>query len=138
MRSGNLDFTNPRTVDWWQTMLTHAVRDQAWDGWMEDFGEYVDDSDQLAAGDGTRLSEVYPLLYHKITTRIVQALNPNIVSFARSGFVGTQQFPMLWGGDQSHDWKRDTRSTLRHYRRNHRGHVRLFHLGTRHHQRRLR
>ena len=108
VRTGNLDFTNPRTVDWWQNMLTHAVRDQAWDGWMEDFGEYVDDSDQLAAGDGTRLSEVYPLLYHKITTRIVLALNPNIVSFARSGFVGTQQFPMLWGGDQSHDWKRDT------------------------------
>ncbi len=106
--TGNLDFTNPRTVDWWQTMLTHAVRDQAWDGWMEDFGEYVDDGDHLAAGDGARLSEVYPLLYHKITTRIVQALNPGVVSFARSGFVGTQQFPMLWGGDQSHDWARDT------------------------------
>jgi alpha-D-xyloside xylohydrolase len=108
VRTGNLDFTNPRAVDWWQEMLTHAARDQAWDGWMEDFGEYVDDSDHLAAGDGTRLSEVYPLLYHKITSRIVLALNPNIVSFARSGFVGTQQFPMLWGGDQSHDWRRDT------------------------------
>jgi alpha-D-xyloside xylohydrolase len=108
VRTGNLDFTNPRSVDWWQEMLTHAARDQAWDGWMEDFGEYVDDSDHLAAGDGTRLSEVYPLLYHKVTSRIVLALNPNIVSFARSGFVGTQQFPMLWGGDQSHDWKRDT------------------------------
>jgi alpha-glucosidase (family GH31 glycosyl hydrolase) len=108
VRTGNLDFTNPRTVDWWQEMLTHAARDQAWDGWMEDFGEYIDDSDHLAAGDGTRLSEVYPLLYHKVTSRIVLALNPNIISFARSGFVGTQQFPMLWGGDQSHDWKRDT------------------------------
>jgi alpha-glucosidase (family GH31 glycosyl hydrolase) len=107
VRTGNLDFTNPRTVDWWQEMLTHAVRDQAWDGWMEDFGEYVDDSDHLAAGDGTRLSEVYPLLYHKITSRIVLALNPNIVSFARSGFIGTQQFPMLWGGDQQHNWLRD-------------------------------
>ena len=107
VHTGNLDFTNPRTVDWWQEMLTHAVRDQAWDGWMEDFGEYVDDSDHLAAGDGTRLSEVYPLLYHKISSRIVLALNPNIVSFARSGFVGTQQFPMLWGGDQQHNWKRD-------------------------------
>jgi alpha-D-xyloside xylohydrolase len=108
VRTGNLDFTNPRTVDWWQEMLTHAVRDQAWDGWMEDFGEYVDDSDHLAAGDGTRLAEVYPLLYHKITTRIVQALNPSIVSFSRSGFIGTQQWsPMLWGGDQQHDWTRD-------------------------------
>jgi alpha-glucosidase (family GH31 glycosyl hydrolase) len=108
VRTGNLDFTNPRTVEWWQEMLTHAARDQAWDGWMEDFGEYVDDSDHLAAGDGTRLSEVYPLLYHKITTRIVHALNPNIVSFSRSGFIGTQQWsPMLWGGDQQHNWTRD-------------------------------
>ena len=108
VRTGNLDFTNPRTVEWWQEMLTHAARDQAWDGWMEDFGEYVDDGDHLAAGDGTRLSEVYPLLYHKITTRIVQALNPNIVSFSRSGFIGTQQWsPMLWGGDQQHNWTRD-------------------------------
>ncbi len=107
VRTGNLDFTNPHTVDWWQTMLTHAVRDQGWDGWMEDFGEYVDDGDQLAAGDGTRLSEMYPLLYHKITTRIVHALNPDVVSFARSGSIGTQQFPMLWGGDQSHDWAKD-------------------------------
>jgi alpha-glucosidase (family GH31 glycosyl hydrolase) len=105
--TGNLDFTNPRTVDWWQTMLTHTVRDQGWDGWMEDFGEYVDDGDQLAAGNGTKLSEVYPLLYHKITTHIVHALNPDVVSFARSGFTGTQQFPMLWGGDQAHDWTRD-------------------------------
>lgn len=108
VRTGNLDFTNPRTVDWWQTMLIHAVRDQRWDGWMEDFGEYVDDGDHLAAGDGARLSEVYPLLYHKITTRIVQQINPDVVSFSRSGFSGTQQFPMLWGGDQSHDWARDT------------------------------
>jgi alpha-D-xyloside xylohydrolase len=108
VRTGDLDFTNPRAVDWWETMLTHAVRDQRWDGWMEDFGEYVDDGDHLAAGDGARLSEVYPLLYHKITTRIVQQMNPDVVSFARSGFTGTQQFPMLWGGDQSHDWARDT------------------------------
>ena len=106
--TGNIDFTNPQAVDWWQTMTTHAVRDQAWDGWMEDFGEYVDDTDRLAAGDGTRLSEAYPLLYHKITSRIVLALNPDVVSFARSGAPGTQQFPMLWGGDQSHDWARDT------------------------------
>ena len=108
VQAGDLDFTNPRTVDWWQTMLTHAVRDQRWDGWMEDFGEYVDDGDHLAAGDGTRLSEVYPLLYHKITTRIAQAMDPGIVSFSRSGFTGTQQWsPMLWGGDQQHSWSRD-------------------------------
>lgn len=108
VRTGNLDFTNPLAVEWWETMLTHAVRDQRWDGWMEDFGEYVSDGDRLAAGDGTRLSEVYPLLYHKITTRIVHAIDPGVVSFSRSGFTGTQQWsPMLWGGDQQHNWLRD-------------------------------
>ena len=108
VRTGNLDFTNPRAVDWWQTMLTHAVHDQGWDGWMEDFGEWIDDTDHFAAGDGMRLAEVYPLLYHKITARIVQAMNPEVVSFSRSGFPGSQAFsPMLWGGDQAHDWSRD-------------------------------
>jgi alpha-D-xyloside xylohydrolase len=108
VRTGNLDFTNPRTVDWWQTMLTHAVHDQGWDGWMEDFGEWVDDTDHFAAGDGARLAEVYPLLYHKITTRVVQAMNPQVVSFSRSGSPGSQAFsPVLWGGDQAHDWSRD-------------------------------
>ena len=109
VRTGNIDFTNPRAVDWWQGMLTAAVRDQGWDGWMEDFGEYVDDGDHLAAGNGALLSEVYPLLYHKVTERIVHAINPDVVGFSRSGFVGTQRFStMLWGGDQSHDWARDT------------------------------
>ena len=108
VRTGNLDFTNPHTVDWWQTMLTHAVRGQAWDGWMEDFGEWINDTDHFAAGDGARLAEVYPLLYHKITTRIVQAMNPQVVSFSRSGSPGSQAFsPMLWGADQAHDWSRD-------------------------------
>jgi alpha-D-xyloside xylohydrolase len=108
VRTGYLDFSNPRSVDWWQTMLTHAVHDQAWDGWMEDFGEWVDDTDHFAAGDGTRMAEVYPLLYHKITTRIVQAMNPEVVSFSRSGSPGTQAFsPVLWGADQAHDWSRD-------------------------------
>ncbi len=106
--SGNIDFTNPAAVDWWQTTLTHAVQDHGYDGWMEDFGEWVADTDRLMAGNGATLSEVYPLLYHKVTLRIVQALNPNVVGFSRSGSPGSQQFsPVLWGADQQHNWSRD-------------------------------
>jgi len=105
---GNIDFTNPAAVDLWQTMLTNAVEDHGYDGWMEDFGEWVGDTDRLAAGSGAAISEVYPLLYHKITARIVQALNPDVVGFSRSGSPGSQQFsPVLWGGDQQHNWSRD-------------------------------
>ena len=105
---GNLDFTNPRAVDLWQTMITSAVRDQGFDGWMEDFGEWVRDTDRFAAGAGRTLSELYPLLYHKITLRIAQALNPAVVPFSRSGSPGSQAFsPVLWGADQSPTWSRD-------------------------------
>ncbi len=108
VRTGNLDFTNPAAVDWWQTMMTSAVRDQGFDGWMEDFGEWVGDKDRFAAGDGTTISELYPLLYHKITSRIVNALNPSLAPFSRSGSSGSQQFStLLWGADQSHNWSRD-------------------------------
>ena len=105
---GNIDFTNPLAVDWWQKMITGAVRTQGFDGWMEDFGEWVRDSDRLQAGTGRKLSELYPLLYHKITLRIAQAINPNVVPFSRSGSPGSQQFsPVLWGADQSPNWSRD-------------------------------
>ena len=108
VRTGDIDFTNPAAVDWWQKMLTNAVRDQGWDGWMEDFGEWVADTDHFAAGNGDRVSQVYPLLYHKITTRITQAINPSLSPFSRSGSPGSQQFSTaLWGADQAYDWSRD-------------------------------
>ena len=105
---GNVDFTNPAAVDLWQTMITGAVRDDAFDGWMEDFGEWVRDTDRFAAGTGTTLSELYPLLYHKITLRVAQGLNPEVVTFSRSGSPGSQRFsPVLWGADQAPNWTQD-------------------------------
>ena len=108
VETGNVDFTNPRAVDWWQGMVTSAVKDQGFDGWMEDFGEWVRDTDRFAAGDGRTISELYPLLYHKVTTRVSEALNPEVVSFSRSGSPGSQAFsPVLWGADQWPNWSRD-------------------------------
>lgn len=108
VRTANIDFTNPAAVDWWQTMIAHAVHDQGFDGWMEDFGEWVRDSDRFQNGDGTTMSELYPLFYHKVTTQAAQAANPDVVPFSRSGAPGTQTWsPVLWGADQSANWSRD-------------------------------
>jgi alpha-glucosidase (family GH31 glycosyl hydrolase) len=107
VQTGNVDFTNPAAVDMWQTMITHAVFNQGFDGWMEDFGEWVRDTDHFAAGTGRTLSELYPLLYHKVTNRIALSLNPAVVPFARSGSPGSQQFGALWGADQQANWSRD-------------------------------
>ncbi len=108
VRTGNVDFTNPAAVDWWQDMIKHAVHDQGFDGWMEDFGEWVRDSDRFQNGDGTIMSELYPLFYHKVTTIAAQAANPDVVPFSRSGAPGTQAWsPALWGADQASNWSRD-------------------------------
>ncbi len=108
VRTGNIDFTDPAAVDWWQGMITRAVSDLGFDGWMEDFGEWVRDSDRFKAADGLKMSELYPLFYHKITTRAAQAAKPDMVSFSRSAAPGTQTWsPALWGADQSANWSRD-------------------------------
>ena len=108
VNTGNIDFTNPAAVDWWQAMITGAVKGAGFDGWMEDFGEWVRDSDHFAAGNGTKLSELYPLLYHKITIRVAHTLNPEVTPFSRSGAPGSQAFsPVLWGGDQLPNWSHD-------------------------------
>ncbi len=106
--TGNVDFTNPAAVNWWQGMITSAVRDQGFDGWMEDFGEWISDTDHGANATGKTLSMLYPLLYHKVTDRVAHGINPEVVAFARSGAPGTQAFsPALWGGDQFANWSRD-------------------------------
>ncbi len=108
VRTANVDFTNPAAADWWQDMITRAVRDDGFDGWMEDFGEWVRDSDKFQVGNGKTMSELYPLLYHMGTTQAAQAANPDVVSFSRSGAPGSQAWsPVLWGADQSADWSRD-------------------------------
>jgi alpha-D-xyloside xylohydrolase len=108
VQTGNVDFTSPAAADWWQNMITTAVRGEGIDGWMEDFGEWVRDSDQFYAGTGKTISELYPLLYHKLTIRAAQAANPDVVTFSRSGSPGSQAFsPVLWGGDQWPDYSKD-------------------------------
>ena len=108
VNTANVDFTNPAAVDWWQDMIRHAVHDEGFDGWMEDFGEWVRDTDRFQAANGRTMSELYPLLYHMITTQAAQTANPDMVSFSRSGAPGSQSWsPVLWGADQSANWSRD-------------------------------
>jgi alpha-glucosidase (family GH31 glycosyl hydrolase) len=109
MPTGNVDFTNPAAVNWWQTKIEGMLRDYNFDGWMEDFGEWVRDDDQFAAGKSGRvMASLNPLFYHKMAGEVVRRVKPDAVRFARSGAPGSQAFsPILWGGDQIDDWTWD-------------------------------
>jgi alpha-glucosidase (family GH31 glycosyl hydrolase) len=107
--TGNIDFTKPEAVSWWEGMKQKSVVEYDFDGWMEDFGEQVKDTDRFAVGKtGAELANLYPLLYHKTTYEIAHRLKPDVVEFSRSGYAGSQSYtPVLWGGDQFPNWAPD-------------------------------
>ncbi len=107
--SGNTDLTNPAAVDWWARMKQKILTEYDFDGWMEDFGEQVRDTDHFAVPKtGEELANLYPLLYHKVTHYVSVKAKPNVVEFSRSGYAGSQGYtPVLWGGDQFPNWSSD-------------------------------
>jgi alpha-glucosidase (family GH31 glycosyl hydrolase) len=108
-RDGNINFTHPANVDWWQNRLQHILVDDNFDGWMEDYGEWINDTDQFGAGvTGRRMANLNPLFYHRITNEISRRAKPDVVEFSRSGYAGSQAYtPVVWGGDQFPNWTTD-------------------------------
>ncbi len=106
---GNIDFTNPKDVDWWEKKIQQILVDYNFDGWMGDYGEYVNDTDHFAAGNkGREMANLYPLFYHKITYEISRKAKPDVVGFVRSGYAGSQGYTrVVWGGDQFPNWTQD-------------------------------
>ena len=108
-KDGNIDFTSPANVDWWEQKVRDIVVKDNFDGWMEDYGEYVNDTDRFAAGvTGRKMTNLNPLFYHKITYEIARQAKPDVVAFDRSGYAGSQGYTrVIWGGDQFPNWSQD-------------------------------
>lgn len=99
--SGILDFTNPEAVRWWQERH-QALLAQGVDVMKTDFGEQVPREARAHNGDtGSRLHNPYALLYNQS----VYGATPEGLVFARSGYVGSQRYPVHWGGDPQADWE---------------------------------
>ncbi len=108
--SGALDFTHPAAARFWADSH-NKLFDDGVDVIKTDFGEQVEDDMVAANGDsGRRLHNVYPLLYNQCVFDATQRYNdahgrgPAMV-WGRDGFIGSQRFPMQWGGDPQTDWE---------------------------------
>ncbi|MGI8770050.1 MAG: glycoside hydrolase family 31 protein [Acidobacteriaceae bacterium] len=108
-KDGNIDFTRPTNVDWWEQKVREILLQDNFDGWMEDYGEWVNDTDRFAAGvTGRKMANLNPLFYHRITYEIARAAKPDVVEFVRSGYAGSQGYTrVVWGGDQFPNWTQD-------------------------------
>lgn len=98
----HLDVTSPDAVTFFQGMFDWAT-DLGYDGWMQDFGEWVQ-WDVLAANGmtGEEVHNLYPVLYHRAVHDHLEA-GPRAgdwLGFVRSGYTGSSQYtPMTWSGD---------------------------------------
>ena len=108
--SGLVDFTQPAAAQFWADSH-NKLFDDGVDVIKTDFGEQVEDDMVAANGDsGRRLHNVYPLLYNQCVWNATQRYNdangrgPAMV-WGRDGFIGSQRFPMQWGGDPQTDWE---------------------------------
>lgn len=94
-----LDFTNPKTVEWYQAKLKHLF-DQGVAVFKVDFGEAAP-ADGIYSNGRTGFYEhnLFPLRYNKAVAEVTQREKGYTLIWARSTWAGSQRYPLHWGGD---------------------------------------
>lgn len=97
---GIVDFTNPEARSWYQEKLAVLI-EQGVDCLKTDFGERIPVDIVYSDGsDPVKMHNYYSYLYNKTVFKLLQKkVGAEAVLFARSASVGSQQFPVHWGGD---------------------------------------
>ena len=97
-----VDFTNPAAREWWAGKLD-ALLDMGVDCFKSDFGERipVEDIEYSDGSDPERMHNYYSYLYNETVFELLRKRRGDgeAVVFARSATVGSQRFPVHWGGD---------------------------------------
>lgn len=102
-----VDFTNPDAVKWYQGYLERLLK-QSVDVFKTDFGERIP-SEGVKFFDGSdpkKMHNYYTLLYNKVVTDTIAEVKgrQDALVFARSATVGSQVYPVHWGGDSSSNY----------------------------------
>ena len=100
---GLVDFTNPAAAEWYASKLRGLI-DMGVDAFKTDFAERIPVN--VAYHDGSdpqRMHNYYTYLYNRTVFQVLEeCLGKNeAVVFARSATVGSQKFPVHWGGDSN-------------------------------------
>lgn len=103
-QAGNafVDFTNPAAVAWYQERLRSLLK-MGVDCFKTDFGERIPmyDAKFFDGSNPQGAHNYYTYLYNKAVYDVLTEVKgkDEAVVFARSATIGSQQFPVHWGGD---------------------------------------
>jgi alpha-glucosidase (family GH31 glycosyl hydrolase) len=103
--SALVDFSAPGAADFWRSLIRPAL-DDGYDGWMEDFGEYVPPDARLADGrSGLAAHNDYCTEYHRASHELTwPRKGSDFAQFVRCGYTGTGPVArIVWGGDPTED-----------------------------------
>ncbi len=101
-----VDFTNPAATAWYNSKLK-ALLDMGVDCFKTDFGERIPtDAVYFDGSDPEKMHNYYAYLYNEVVFELLKAEKgaSEAVLFARSASVGSQKFPVHWGGDSTSDY----------------------------------
>ena len=94
-----LDFTNPKTVKWYQDQLGKLL-EMGVGAIKVDFGEAAPLDGIYATGrSGLYEHNLYPVRYNKAVADITKKVKGDNIIWARSAWSGSQRYPLHWGGD---------------------------------------
>jgi len=93
------DFTNPQAVRWWQDKHRPYLR-MGVATFKSDYGEAVRPDALFADGrSGAQIHNLFPLLYNRAVFEVIRQERGEAVVFGRSGYAGSQRYPINWTGD---------------------------------------
>ncbi len=94
-----LDFTNPETIEWYRKKLGDLLR-MGVAAIKADFGEAAPMHGVYHNGRGGYVEHnLYPTRYNKAVADITREITGDDIIWARSGWAGSQRYPVHWGGD---------------------------------------
>jgi alpha-D-xyloside xylohydrolase len=106
-----VDFSNPAAVEWYKS-LHRPLIEMGTATFKTDFGEVTPyDAHFFNGMSGREMHNLYAYLYNKTVWEVEQEYTDTPFLWGRSGYAGSQAFPVQWSGDPVSDL-RSLRTTI--------------------------